>query len=529
MDAKDLDKKPKDDEIKHDKPEQEVPEEKRNRRLEMNRIAAQRSRQRKKEKMLSLSEAVSRLTEENNRLNLENRCLAQTQADQEQELLRSKDNTLLMQRYISIMDLSLQCVTTQLLLAKGEQPTEEKVDLTALRLTQSVSAMMKQVKTQQLHQQHLHQRLHQMKQQLRRQNGMQVQEPDHKASSLQQSNKMLGQTQASAARNNLLQQLESPLALRASHQNNSQMFAPKPMGMVSSKPSPLNNSPLLRMRKQFYANRMNSALSNPSARGNNIVGGGAFGATPRNPNLPFSGLPGYSGGNVGDKSSFVGRLAGGMAGGLPGMSSSLMNTMKYMPGMSNPMNEPKPSLLGGMGGMDNSLGGMSAHLGNMTRTGTGMDTPNSVGSVNNAMAGLTGMRGPNLSGLKDMLDTPNNRQIPVGQKLLQQTVLNHMLQSQQQQKKRQGKFHATINSPPKRGRLDPNGSLVKPADLAEAPKLPTPESSAPAAGGFANADLIQPATPSKTADSQLNAGDSQLNAASTLTRMLDEFKPPLAE
>ena len=151
----------------------------------MNRIAAQRSRQRKKEKMLSLSEAVSRLTEENNRLNLENRCLAQTQADQEQELLRSKDNTLLMQRYISIMDLSLQCVTTQLLLAKGEQPTEEKVDLTALRLTQSVSAMMKQVKTQQLHQQHLHQRLHQMKQQLRRQNGMQVQEPDHKGQSRQ--------------------------------------------------------------------------------------------------------------------------------------------------------------------------------------------------------------------------------------------------------------------------------------------------------------------------------------------------------
>merc|ERR1711937_835008 len=114
---------------------------------------------------------------------------------------------------------------------------------------------------------------------------------------------------------------------------------------------------------------------------------------------------------------------------------------------------------------------MSARLGNMTRTGTAtcMGAVNSVGSMNNTMAGLT-----------DMLDTPNNRQIPVDQKLLQQTVLNHMLQSQQQHKKRQGKFRTTINAPPKRGRLDPNGSLVKPADLAEAPKPPTPESSAPA-------------------------------------------------
>lgn len=514
--AQDQDRSPDDDEdIKLDKSDQEVPEEKRNRRLEMNRIAAQRSRQRKKEKMLSLSEAVSRLTEENNRLNLENRCLAQTQADQEQELLRSQDNTILMQRYISIMDLSLQCVTTQLLLAKGEQPTEEKVDLTALRLTQSVSAMMKQVKTQQLHQQHLHQRLHQMKQQLRRQNGMQPQERNHKAPSLQQSNKMLGQSQAGATRSNLLQQLDSPAALRAGHQNSAQMFAPKPMG----KPSALGNSPLLQMRKQLYANRMNSGVSNPSARGNNMVGGGAFGANPRNPNLSFAGLPGFSGGNVGDKSSIVGRLAGGMAAGLPGMSSSLMNTMKYMSGMkglNNPMNDSKPSLLGGMGGIGNSLGGISARLGNMTRASTATGA-SSAGSVNNGMNRFPGMHdpNPNLTGLKDMLDTPNNRQIPVGQKLLQQTVLNHMLQNQQQQKKRQGKFHATVNtllSPAsKRGRLDATGSLVKPVDIAEVPKLPKPASPAPAVNGL---DSIQSTTASKTAE-------SQLNAASTLTRMLD--------
>ena len=115
----------------------------------MNRIAAQRSRQRKKEKMMSLSDAVSRLSEENNRLALENRCLVHTQSDQEQELSRTQDNTMLMQRYISIMDLSLQCVTTQLLLAKGEQPTEANVELAALQLTRSVSSMIEQAEMQQ--------------------------------------------------------------------------------------------------------------------------------------------------------------------------------------------------------------------------------------------------------------------------------------------------------------------------------------------------------------------------------------------
>ena len=128
----------------------------------MNQIPTQQSEKSRTEKILRLNEAVRQLTAENNRLKL---YIIQMQSEQEHEFLAAKKSAMLMQRYISIMDLSLQYSTRHLLLARGEVPTEEKVDLTALQLTRSVSTIVEKMEMQQqLQDQRLQQQVQQQQQ-----------------------------------------------------------------------------------------------------------------------------------------------------------------------------------------------------------------------------------------------------------------------------------------------------------------------------------------------------------------------------
>ena len=486
----------------------------------MNRIAAQRSRQRKKEKMMSLSDAVSRLSEENNRLTLENRCLVQTQSDQEQELSRTQDNTMLMQRYISMMNLSLQCVTAQLLLAKGEQPTEANVDLAALQLTRSVSSMIEQAEMQKLQEKRLQQ---QIEQQLRCQSSLQH---DAKTQALQQPDKIHGQPQMLAQHNNVMQKLQLGSA---------QMFPAKPQGVGSTS----KLTPLMQMQKQLHAHRMKTALSDLPSRMNSL--GGAFGNMSRNLPPQLSSLAGFGAGSIGGNSSSIASLAGGMAAGLP-MSSQMMNNMKYMGGMTGVRGRVNGSAssLPGMGG---TLGTTQTGLSNLRQVGTGMGK-SPAANMNNAMAGFPGMNGAKFAGLKDILGAPNTAQMPGAQmpgaqNMLQQTLFNQVrqkIQNQQQQqlqKQRQRKFQSTLSTlsglstpPLKRAKLESKlpitftcGDLVPnkvTLDLTKSvPNLPergpaptTQSNSKPNSNPMTNTES--------------RSSDYKLNAASTLSRMLGE-------
>lgn len=488
----------------------------------MNQIHAQQSEKSRTEKTLRWNEAVRQLTAENNRLKL---YLIQMQSEQEQEFLAAKKSAMLMQRYISIMDLSLQYSTRHLLLARGEVPTEEKVDLAALQLTRSVSTIVEKMEMQQLQEQRLQQQVQQVQQhqQLSTQRSMQQ---NAKTQSLQQPNKIHGQPQMNSQHNNIMQKLQlgSPLSLHPGQQATAQMFPTKAQSVAPTSSRKL--TPLMQMQKQLHAHRMKSALSDLPSRINSL--GGAFGTMASN--LPPQ-LSGFGAGSIGGRSPAIGSLAGGMAAGLP-MSSQMMNNMKYMRGITggrSRVNDSTSSLLGGIG-----VGTTQTGLSNIRPVGTGMGK-SPAENMTNAMAGFPGMNGANFGSLNDLLGTPNTVQMPVDQNVLQQTLLKHVRQKiqnqQQHQKNRQQKFQTSIrtlsglNTPPlKRVKLESKMPIITPGDLLTKNGVPNlPERGPPASAPTTQGNSKPNANPTPKTESKV-AG-CKLNAASTLSRMLDDRKP----
>lgn len=339
-----------------------------------------------------------------------------------------------------------------------------------------------------------------------------------------------------AQHNNVMQKLQlGPSTLQ---QGTGQLFPAKSQGVGSTS----NLTPLMQMQKQLHAHRMTTALSDLPSRANAL--GGAFGNVSRNLSPQLASLNGFRAGSIGGSSSSTGSLAGGMA----AMSSQLMNNMKYMRSMTGVgSNDSTSSLLGGMG-IGGALGTAQTGLGNLSQIGTGMGK-SPAGNMNNSMTGFPGMSGANFPGLKDILGTPNTTQIPAtqtpgAQNGLQQTFFNQVRQKfqnqqqQQLQKQRQRKFQPALSAlsglstpPLKRTKLDSKlpitftcGDLVSnkvSLDLTKSvPDLPERGPTATAATTQTNSE----STANPIVNTASKASTYKLNAASTLSRMLDEHK-----